>query len=177
MATREASPEVLTEAIVLREAGFTLLAISDRTKVSVRTLQRHFARHGAKKGCIKPAMLEQARAELLTCITSNDEIRSLAASFIRDDIAHANSLRSILMRASEHMKADSLADAVLVRRAAAAYSTAIKNTSDTVRRALGVDRAADDVMSTALPTLVLREITDEDACLMGVAASEQVTHT
>jgi hypothetical protein len=59
-----------------------------------------------------------------------------------------------------------LADAAVVMRAAAAYSTAAKNTSDMLRRSLGLDRIDSKVSPDELPELVLREIDDAQAAVL-----------
>jgi hypothetical protein len=58
-----------------------------------------------------------------------------------------------------------LADAALVMRAAAAYSMAIKNTSDIVRNGLRLDRFCDD-SGEEMPELVVSELTQEDIAEM-----------
>lgn len=88
-------------------------------------------------------------------------IREEAAKLINDDLAHAAHLRSIIVSASEHLQATSLKEAVLVMRAAAAYSTAIKNSSDTLRHTLRIDRMIED-SAIELPELVIRELTPEE---------------
>jgi len=64
-------PDSIAEALAMREAGFTTLAISQRLGISVRTLHRHFARHGATKGAIKKDLLEMARLDLRSRVTSS----------------------------------------------------------------------------------------------------------
>ena len=66
-----------------------------------------------------------------------------------------------MLNASEQLQATSLKDAALVMRAAAAYSTAIKNTSDVLRQTLRIDRAVEDT-GTELPELIVRELTHEE---------------
>lgn len=158
---KTAAPTDIAQALALREAGYTTLAISQRLGIPVRTLQRHFAEHGAKKGALKQELLDAARADLLQRVTSNDAMREEAAKLIADDLAHARHLREILMEASVQLQATSLRDAALVMRAAAAYSTAIKNTSDTLRHGLQLDRLAEDA-ETDLPELVISELSLED---------------
>jgi hypothetical protein len=156
------SPEVLSEAQALREAGFTVLSISQRLHVSVRALQRHFAATGIKKGAIRDELLAKARADLVAHITSNDVIRAQVAKLLADNIAHSQHLRAILVDASVHMKANSLPDVVLVARAAAAYATTLKATSDAVRSTLPLDRLGDDG-AYDLPELVITVISDQEA--------------
>jgi hypothetical protein len=144
----------------LREAGYTALAISQRLGISVRTLQRHFAAAGTRKGAVKAEVLRRAKDELLARVTSDQAIKEEAARLVADDLAHSIHLREIILAASEQMKADSLRDAVQVMRAAAAYSTAIKNTSDIIRRSLRLEER--DETSDELPELVVTELTQAE---------------
>jgi len=155
-----ATPDDISHFVAMREAGYSVLSISQKTGISARTLQRHFAMHGTKKGSIKQELLDSTRAEMLRYITSNDAIREEAAKLIHDDLAHARHLREIIFQASEHLQATSLTDAALVMRAAAAYSTAIKNTSDMLRHNLKLDDA--DKASAELPALVIQELSCAD---------------
>lgn len=157
--TATATPKEVTEILALREVGYTVLAISQKFNVSVRTINRYLAIHGAKKGRIKDELIAKARDELSSLITSNTTIRDEAAKLIIDDIAHSNHLRAIIIEASEHLKATTLQEAVLVMRGAAAYSTAFKNSSDTLRHSLGVDKVIDD--TDELPELIITELTNE----------------
>jgi AraC-like DNA-binding protein len=156
-----ATPAQIMEASALREAGYTALSISQRLGISVRTLQRHFAEHGVKKGSIKKEVLAQARTDLMKRITSDDAIKEEAARLINDDLAHARFLREVMIDAAEQLQATSLKEAVLVMRAAAAYSTAIKNTSDMMRQSLRVERCIDDT-DKELPELVIKELTNDE---------------
>lgn len=155
---KPAAPDAIAEALALREAGYTALAISQRLGISVRTLQRHFAAHGVRKGAIKKELLDQARLDIRSRVTSSDTIKDEAARLIADDLAHARHLRDVLLSASDHMKASSLSESVLVMRAAAAYSTALKNTSDMVRHTLRLDRL-DPTAPEELPALIVQELT------------------
>lgn len=161
MTKKTATPVEISEALALREAGYTALSISQRLGISVRSLQRHFAEHGVKRGSIKEEVLASARADLLKRVTSDEAIREEAARIINDDLAHARHLRELMIDAAEHLQASSLKDAALVMRAAAAYSTAIKNTSDVLRQTLRLDRAIDE-SDEGLPDLVICELTSEE---------------
>ena len=157
MTRKATTPKEVTEILALREVGYTVLAISQKLNISVRTIGRHLAIHGSKKGSLKQEAIESARTELFKLINSNTAIREEAAKLLADDIAHSNHLRAILIEASELLKATTLTEAVLVMRGAVAYSTAFKNTSDTIRHALGVDKLIDD--TDDLPELTVRELT------------------
>ena len=157
---KSTTPKEVTEILALREAGYTVLSISQNLHLSIRTVQRHLAAHGVKKGILKTEVIAKAREELHHFITSDSTIREEAAKLISDDIAHSNHLRDIIIEASEYLKATSLPDAVLVMRAAAAYSTTLKNTSDTIRHSLNVEKIVDE--SNELPELTVRELTDDE---------------
>ncbi len=159
MKRKATTPHEVTEILALREAGYTVLAISQKLNLSDRTVHRHLATYGAKKGSIKEEVIEKARNELFNLVTSNSTILAEAAKLIVDDIAHSTHLRAILLEASAHLKATTLPEAVLVMRAAAAYSTAFKNTSDTIRHSLGADKLIDE--AGELPELIITELSNE----------------
>lgn len=161
MTRRTAKPDQISKAIAMREAGYTVLSISQELGISIRTLNRHFAEHGAKKGTVKDTLLNAARDDLMKRVLSDDAIREEAARLINDDLAHARHLRELLADASEQLVASSLKDAVLVMRAAAAYSTAIKNTSDVLRRSLRTENTLEDA-GKELPELVISELSNDE---------------
>ncbi len=74
---------------------------------------------------------------------------------------NARHLRELMINATEHLQATSLKEAVLVMRAAAAYSTAIKNTLDMMRHTLRIEKTIDDT-DKELPELVIKELTSEE---------------
>jgi AraC-like DNA-binding protein len=154
------TPDEISQAHALREAGYTTLAISQRTGISVRTLTRHFAAAGTRKGAIKAAILKRAKDDLLSRIISDEAIREEAARLIADDLAHSRHLREVIYAASEHMVATNLEEAVQVNRAAAAYSTTIKNTSDLIRHSLRVEALSES--SDELPELTIQELSQAD---------------
>src|SRR6185369_1079923 len=103
MTKKTASPAEISQALALREAGYTALSISQRLGISVRSLQRHFTEHGVKKGSIKEEVLATARADLLKRVTSDEAIKEEAAKLINDDLAHAMHLRELMITATEHL--------------------------------------------------------------------------
>ena len=171
MTTKAAGPDEIAQALAMREAGFTTLAISQRLGLSIRTLQRHFALNRTKKGALRDEVLSSAKAELLARLTNDEVIKEEASRLIADDIAHAAHLREVILHASEHMKAANLPDAVKVMRAAAAYSTALKNTSDIIRKNLGFDRISEEA-ATELPELFICELTECEVLQMRAASRE-----
>lgn len=171
MTKKTATPDEISQALALREAGYTTLSISQRLGISVRSLQRHFAEYGVKKGGIKKEVLDTARADLLKRVTSDETIREEAAKLINDDLAHARHLRDLMIQAAEQLQATSLKEAVLVMRAAAAYSTAIKNTSDMMRHTLRIEKSIDDA-DMELPELIIKELSNDEIVELRTVQSE-----
>lgn len=174
MTKKVATPDKISEALALREAGYTTLSISQQLGISVRSLHRHFADHGTKKGAIKQQLINAARLELMKRVTSDDAIREEAARLINDDLAHARHLRDLMIDATQHLQANSLKDAALVMRAAAAYSTAIKNTSDMMRQSLRLERRDDDA-DKSLPELVISELSNDQINALRKTQTEEDT--
>jgi hypothetical protein len=166
MPGRTLTPDQIAQALTLRAAGYTVTAISDKLTVSVRSLHRVFQRHAVSKGAASTELVEAARAELLRAVTSNEAIKAEAARIVADDLAHARQLRQRMADAAEHLVATNLPEAALVMRGAAAFSTALKNTSDTLRRSLRIDKAMEHVQPEDLPELVVRMITPEEVADM-----------
>lgn len=169
MPGRALTPVQVAEAVTLREAGYTLAAISQRLGVGVSTLHRVFARHRAKKGSVQGQLVAAARKELLGHVSSDARIQHEAARLIADDLAHAALIRDRIGIASEQLHADNLTEAVLVMRAAAAYSTALKNTSDMLRHVMRFDKAIPEHVDDALPELRILTISGDEALMMNAA--------
>jgi AcrR family transcriptional regulator len=157
------SPEQRSEAIAMRAAGYTVPAIADRLGISSRTLHRLFSASDTRRGEIKTELLDAARARLVESITSHEKLIEEAGRLLADDLAHARLLRERLGEAIPHLRASTLEEVVQVTRAAAAYSTALKNTSDMLRRSIRVDKAIDEKGDFSLPELVVREW-ESDSC-------------
>lgn len=162
MPGRRLTPDQIAQALTLRAAGYTVAAISDRLAISHRTLYRLFERHGVGAGSVNAELVQQAREELLRGITSNEAIKAEAACIVADDLAHARQLRQRMADAAEHLVARSLPEAALLLRGAAAYSTALKNTSDMLRHSLRIERAMEFERPADLPELVVRMIGPEE---------------
>lgn len=163
MPGKTVAPHQITEAIAMREAGYTVTAISARLGVSVRTLTRVFEKHGTKKGAVKEEVIAAARQELIEAVTSNERIKHEAARILADDLGHAWLIRRRMVLAGEHLVPKNLEEAALVMRASAAESTALKNTSDMLRNSLRTDKALDAVEQKDLPVLVVEELSAEEA--------------
>ena len=166
MAGKSVSPEKIAEAVTLRAAGYTTTAIAERLGVSIRTLHRVFEHHKTKKGEVTDELVQAAKNDLMRVVISTDRIKEEVARLIADDIAHARLLRGRMADATEHLTAGNLVEAALLMRAAAACSTALKNTSDMLRHSMGTERALEAVEAESLPELVVSEISAPAALRM-----------
>jgi len=171
MSGKSLTPDQIAEAVALRAAGFTVPAIADKIGASLRTVHRVLAVHGAKKGMVRDELVKAAKEHLIQAVTSVDRIREEAGRLVVDDIAHARLIRQTIADAAEQMKATNLPEAVLVMRAAAAYSTALKNTSDMLRHSMRSEKALDRVTADELPILIVEVIKPEQALAMRNASS------
>ena len=152
------TPTLQAQIIALREAGYTNLAIAKRLSVGIRTVQRHLASAGVKKGSLKSELIEQAREEALSLLKSDPAIKQAISQLLLDDIAHVSHIREIMVEATEYLQATDAKSAALVMRGAAAYSVAVKNTSDTLQKHFSKHSQPE---MHDLPTLIVQELTVE----------------
>lgn len=152
------TPTLEAQIIALREAGYTNLVIAQRLGVGIRTVQRHLSSAGVKKGSLKSELIEQARDDALVMLRSDPAIKQAIAQLLMDDLAHVKHVREVVAEASEHLKAVDVKTAALVMRGAAAYSTAIKNTSDVLQKHFNKHSQPE---MQELPTLIVQELTAE----------------
>lgn len=163
MPGKTASPEQVAEVVALREAGFTLATIAERVNLSSSTISRIVASRKARKGTATAETVKAAREQLRSQLLSKDGIAEEAAILIADDLAQARLLRARILLAAEHLTATNLHEAAILMRAAAAFSTALKNTSDMLRHSLGYDSTRDELGEDQLPTLTVQEVSGEQA--------------
>ena len=159
--TKSTAPDALAQALSMRAAGYTTAAISQELGIGVRTLGRHFAKHGTSKGSALPEVIEASRSKLLALITSDDTIRQQAAQLMHDDIAHVHAVREAMAVTLETIiekLPKTPQEAAITMRAMVAYTTALKNTSDVWRHGLRMDERPDD---KPLPELHIHELTAE----------------
>lgn len=99
----ETTPIQIADAITLRQAGYSHLAIAQRLNLSIRTVQRHLTSYGVIKSSLKGELINKARLDMISLICSTPAIREEAAKLVLDDIAHSNHIREIMIEASEHL--------------------------------------------------------------------------
>jgi AraC-like DNA-binding protein len=149
-----------TKALTLRAAGYTIATISDKTNVSVSTLKRLFKEHLVKRGDLKKAVIDKATSELLNDCATVEAIKRETASLILDDLAMVKRLREAMASAMEVLEASDTSEALQVMRAVSAGAVALKSTSETLRKSLGLDKESD--VSVDLPELVISVLTEAE---------------
>lgn len=160
MAGKHITPKQKEQAIMLRAAGYTHTVIADKTNISVSALKRLFKAHTIKRGELKQSVIDKAKNELLNDANTIANIKQEAASLLLDDLAQTKRLRLAMAAATEYLEANNTTEALQVMRAVSAGAVALKSTSETLRKSLGLDK--DDVTSDDLPELVIRVMTEDE---------------
>jgi len=158
--SKHITPAQKKQALTLRAAGYTITAISDKTNMSVSAVKRLLKEHLVKKGELKQSVIDKATDELLHDATAVEEVKREVASLIKDDLAQVKRLRTAMAQAIEVLTATDTAEALQVMRAVSAGAVALKSTSETLRKSLGMDK--NDDVSDDLPELVISVLTEEE---------------
>ena len=124
MPGKATTPDQIAVVVALREAGYTVAMIAQKTLLSASTINRIIRSRRARKGAATAEVVNACRTEVRRLIKSKDAILEEAAFMIADDLAQARQLRERIMLASEHLNANNLLEASVMMRAAAAMSTA-----------------------------------------------------
>lgn len=162
MAGKQKTPDQAAQAVILREAGWTVTAIAQRMSISVSTTQRLLKKHNAVAGAGTQALIEKAREELLTTAFSLDAVQQTAASLVADELALNQQIRTKLANALEVLDPTN----PIVFRSLAAASTALKLTQDVTRRALPLDKLNQALDIEELPELRIHIMDDADVAEM-----------
>ncbi len=152
-------PEI-DQAIILREAGWTIGSITEKTGLSASTLYRAFTKLDITRGSITKDTLQGARQQLLEQSGLVGDLKHLIASQVSDDLSLSAKLRAGVAIAIDDLINDVTTPASLKARSYASLATTLKLTSDLARRALQIDDASLSV--TEIPTLRIVKMTDAD---------------
>lgn len=162
MAGKQKTPDQATQAVVLREAGWTVSAIADRLAISVSTVQRLLRKHHVVAGAGIQVLIEKAREELLTAAFSLEAVQQRAASLVADELALVQQIRLKLAHSIEDLDPS---DPTAFRGLAAA-STALRLTQDVTRRALPIEKLGQAMEIEELPELRIQIMTEDDVLEM-----------
>ena len=150
----------LTQAIILRESGYTLAAICEKTGLSPSTCYRAFKKLDVTRGALSKDTLKSAKQKLLEDAGLVGDLKNAIASQISDDLALARSIREGLTLAMESLINDAATPATLKARSYAALATSLKSTSDLMRRALQIDDGT--VTTQEVPQLTITKMTEAE---------------
>lgn len=154
------TPMQKKSAVTMRAAGYTHTVISDKTGISVSSLKRLFKEHLVKKGELKQSVINKATDELLHDAQTVETIKREAASLLLDDLAMVKRLRVAMAAAAESLECTDTAGALQVMRAVSAGAVALKSTSETLRKSLGLDTEAEG--GGELPELTINVLTQDE---------------
>lgn len=162
MPGKKKTPDQTAQAVILREAGFTLPAIASRLDISVSTAQRILKANKVVPGASTQALIEKAREELLATAFSLDAVQQAAASLVVEELALNQQIRIKLASALELLNPSD----PIVFRGLAAASTALKLTQDVTRRALPLEKLNQALEFEELPELKIHLMTEADVAEM-----------
>lgn len=161
MPGKQKTPGQSAQALILREAGYTLPAIADCLNISLSTTQRLLKRNGAVAGAATQALIEKAREDLLHNAFALETVQQTLASLVHDELSLNRLMRNKLAEAVEALEVTP-ANAPIVCRALAACSTTLKLTQEVSRRALPLDKLKQALDVEEMPELVIQVMTEDD---------------
>jgi len=152
----------IKRAITLREGGYSIAAIAQKTGISPSTLTRHFDKHGVGRGALTTKAINCAKEELLNDAGFMSDLKQQIASSIVDDLAQSQSIRSAISLSLEQLVSDAEEPASVKARSLSALATATKITQEIQRKALNVESYNQENELLTLPTLSITKMTDEE---------------
>lgn len=158
MAGKKATPDQSAQAVILREAGYTIPAIAHQLEISVSTAQRILKANKAVAGATQQRLITKAREDMLNAAFALEKVQLVAASHVMDDLSISQQIRSKLSLGIEQLDITDIASF----RALAASATALKLTQDVQRRALPLDRMNMALDVEEMPELQIHIMTDYD---------------
>lgn len=162
MPGKQKTPDQSAQAVILREAGYTVPAIAARLEISVSTTQRLLKKHGAVSGASTRALIEKAREGMLDMAFSLESVQQTAASLVLDDLALSQKIRTKLASALDILDLSN----PISFRSLAASATALKLTQDVARRALPLDKLDQSLEREEMPVLQIHIMTEDDVAEM-----------
>jgi hypothetical protein len=150
------------KALMLRSLGLSARATSDYLDISVRSVQRLWCGSGIPKGELGGELIAKCREELFSEVLGEVGLKNAIVAFLIDEAAHTRHLRDKMAKVFDEFDPKTDGERAVFMRASAAYSTALKNTSDITRKALDVETFRESSNIEALPELVVKMMTEED---------------
>lgn len=161
MAGAKKTPEQAIQAVVLREAGYSLPVIAARLEMSVSTTQRLLKKHPAVAGATTQALIAKAREDLINSVFSLESVQLVAASLAAGELSALDLIRLRLTEAIESLDTTG-ANAPLACRALAACATTLRLTQEVGRKALPLEKLGQALETDELPELIIHVMTEQD---------------
>lgn len=158
MAGKKATPDQNAQAVILREAGYTIPAIAHQLDISVSTAQRILKANKAVAGATQQKLIAKAREDMLNAAFALEQVQMKAASLVMDDLAISQQIRSKLSMAVDQLDPGDIASL----RALAASATTLKVTQDVYQRSLPLERMNMALDVEEMPELQIRIMTEYD---------------
>lgn len=158
MAGKKATPDQNAQAIILREAGYTIPAIAHQLEISVSTAQRILKANKTVAGATQQKLIAKAREDMLNAAFALEKVQMKAASLVMDDLAISQQIRSKLSMGIDLLDPADIASL----RALAASATTLKLTQDVYQRALPLERMNMALDVEEMPELQIRIMTEYD---------------
>ena len=93
MTGRHKTGDQMKAACILRDAGYSLSTIAERTGISTATLARHFKKLGASKRGLTSDAVNDARQQLLNDGAFITDLKCHIAAAVLDDLSQISALR------------------------------------------------------------------------------------
>ena len=158
MAGKKATPDQNAQAVILREAGYTIPAIAHQLEISVSTAQRILKANKTVAGATQQKLIAKAREDMLNSAFALEKVQLIAASLVMDDLSISHQIRSKLSMAIEQLDVTDITSF----RALAASATALKLTQDVGRRALPLERMEMALDVEEMPELRIHIMSEYD---------------
>lgn len=157
---KEINPKQQKQAVLLRRAGYAVSAIADKTQISSSALFALFRRLDIKKGTLKIESLEQAQQKLLEDAGFVNSLREKIAAQIVADLSLGRALQDQITLTIEKLNSTDI-DISSQSRSLAALSTALKTSSEVLRRALNVNDN-NVINDETIPVLTVRKMSEHE---------------
>jgi predicted transcriptional regulator len=158
MAGKKATPDQNAQAVILREAGYTVPAIAHQLEISVSTAQRILKANKTVAGATRQKLIAKAREDMLNAAFALEKVQLIAASLVMDDLSISHQIRSKLSMAIEQLDVTDITSF----KALAASATALKLTQDVGRRALPLERMEMALDVEEMPELRIHIMSEYD---------------
>jgi hypothetical protein len=161
-ATRvEGKAERDARVVSMRGVGCSVLDIAETLGVSPSTVDRVLKRHKTHKGELVDALVSKSRDEVLSTLTGNQQLTTLAAISVRTSMLINERIQQQVLQAIELIPTDP-SRGLLMARALNSLSNTMKLCNDSVRSAIKIAPPSEQLADVELPELMICSYTDSE---------------